>query len=309
MTTYRPELSSTQDGVVALNGGGAFFFNQANASSGYGSGALVAIASEGGQVRQYMIPTKDYIQSVAIGPDGTMWATTILDDSSARLNLAWHSAIVRLTEKRLITAFRIPARLGYASALVVAPDGAFWFALPDAHAVGKSTQRGKITVTVLPRTIKPDILALDSYGYLYVTQSGQRTIFRLSPDGNTRTLTSAAEIGSLAAGPHNEVWFTETGSNRVARVTQSGKIEEVDVGPVVVSDAIAISNDSVWFATRGSIGRLSLRDRTSRIIPLPDRRTFPQALAVSRSGIIWVAEEFSDWRCMGECGGMARIVP
>jgi streptogramin lyase len=113
-----------------------------------------------------------------------------------------------------------------------------------------------------------------SNGNLYVAERRRRTIIRLSPNGEVRTLMSRSKIGSLAAGPAGQVWFTEPDSNRIARITPSGRIEEFAVGAdTVVSDPIAVSSDSVWFA------------------------------------VVWIAESIPDGRCVSPCGGVALLVP
>ncbi len=308
VTTLRPEFTGAPDGVVALQDGGAFYFDGGNSSSSDGTGVLAGTATRADELREYLIPTKGEIQSVAIGPDGTLWATTILD------NPTWppveHGTIVRITGNVMTTAFSIPKHLGYASALVAAPDGTFWFALADAHAVGHATRRGDTRVTILPRPIKPDTLALATNGNLYVAERGRPIIVRLSPQGKVLTLTSHHNVGALAAGPANEVWFTEEHSNRLGRITPSARIEEVETGSYMDTSApIAVSNDSVWFAAADGVGRLSLRDRTSVAISLPNRPRSITSLAVSKTGVIWLTEALSDGRCVAECGAIVRITP
>jgi hypothetical protein len=307
LTTYRPRYSGAPDGVVALNGGGAFYFERGNSSSSEGGEVRAGIVTDGDQLREYGIPTKDEFESVAVGPAGTLWATTILGSPS--WPPIWHSAIVRLTGNRMTTAFRIPDSLGYSPALVVAPDGGFWFALPDVHAVGYKAQRGKLSVIVLPTAIKPNTIALNSSGNLYAAESGQRTIFRVSPDRTIHLLTSPSRVGALAAGRSDQVWFTEPGTNRIAHIMRANQIEEVAVGSYVVLDAIAIGSDSVWFAVQGGVGRFSLSKRKSGIINLPDRDSWPISLAIANTGTVWIAEHISDGRCLSPCGGVAQIVP
>jgi virginiamycin B lyase len=308
VTMLRPEFTGTPDGVVALEDGGAFYFDGGNSSSSDGSGVLAGTATVADGLREYLIPTKDEIRSVAIGPDGTLWATTILRDPT--WPPVWHGTIVRINGTVMTTAFSIPKRLGYASALVVAPDRTLWFALPDAHAVGHATRRGNIRVTILPRPIKPDTLALTTNGNLYVAERGRPIIVRLSPQGQALTLTSHYNVGALAAGRANEVWFTEEHSNRLGRIAPSARIEEFETGSYMGMRApLAVGDDSVWFAAGDGVGRLFLRDRTSVAIALPQRARPTTSLAVSKAGDVWTAEVLSDGRCVAECGAIVRIVP
>jgi streptogramin lyase len=148
----------TPEGIVALNGGGAFYFQRGNLTSGDGSAVLGGIATDAGELREYGIPTHDEIESVAVGPRGTLWASTILD--SKGWPPVWHGAIVRIAGTQMTAVFRIPNALGYSPALVIAPHGDIWFALPDAHAVGNVTDRGKLQVKALSKALKPNALAL-----------------------------------------------------------------------------------------------------------------------------------------------------
>ena len=306
LTTYRPQYIGIPGGVVPINGGGAFFFAYGTSSSRDGSEVRAGIVTGEDRFREFGIPTRDSIESVTAGSDGTVWATTVLDST------AWppvlHGALVRFNGTRLDTVFRIPDRLGYAPALAVAPNGV-WLALPDAHAVGFKPTHGPLSVTVLPIGLKPNLIAIDASGDAYAAQSERRTIVRISPKREVRTLTSSSGVGALAAGRTGDVWFSEPQSNRLAHITRANRIEEITVPGYVMSDAIAISRDSVWFAVFGGVGRLSLRDRTFAFVSLPDRGSWPKALAVDGSGIVWVAEDIPDGRCYSGCGGVARIAP
>jgi virginiamycin B lyase len=310
VTTYRTEITGEPYGVVLI-GNGAFYYDHGTSSSSDGIGVDAGTVSGDGRLREYLIQTRDEFESVAIAADGTLWAASILDNSA--WPPVWHSAIERLSAKRSTVSFRIPRRLGYAQKLLRGPDGAWWFALPDAHAIGRLTREGKFSITMLPKSLKPDDIAFDSNGMLYATETFDRgDVARIPPEGRVvmfHTLSPDARVGSLA-GSGDGVWFTEEPSNRVGHITHAGHVEEFTIGrDIRVLDAIAVGKDSVWFAAQDGVGRLSLQTHAVTFIPLPDRNSTPNALAVSRNGDIWLTESISDPRCFAECGGIARIVP
>jgi streptogramin lyase len=161
--------------------------------------------------------------------------------------------------------------------------------------------------------LKPDDIAFDPNGTLYAAETLTRgDVARISPDGRVvmfHTLSPDARVGSLA-GSGDGVWFTEEPSNRVGHITRAGHVEEFPIGRNIrVLDAIAVGEDTVWFAAQNGVGRLSLQTHASSFIPLPDRNSAPNALAVSRTGDVWLTESISDPRCFAECGGIARIIP
>lgn len=65
----------------------------------------------------------------------------------------------------------------------------------------------------------------------------------------------------IAAGPDGNVWFTETGSNRVGRITPSGVITEFALsgGALNPVGIVAGSDDRLWFCayTSGQIGAIT----------------------------------------------------
>jgi hypothetical protein len=82
------------------------------------------------------------------------------------------------------------------------------------------------------------------------------------------------------------------------------------MGPqVTVLGAIAVDRHAAWFAVKGGIGRLSLRDWSRSVISLPDADGFPSSLAIGKDGRIWFTEAQSDIRCLSECGAVAVIAP
>lgn len=306
LTTYRPDEEMTPRGLVLLNDG-AFYYQAGNSSyAGVGAGFV----SDDGKLRQRDIRTRNEFESVARGSDGTLWATSILDNPKSFS--IWYGAIERIGPGYSRVVLLIPHRFGYAKQLLLGPDGAWWFALPDARTIGRFSHGHFSTIGQLGM-MKPDEIVFDSHGVLYAAELGGSQIAKILPDGKAvwfSLLAADGRIGELASGTDGDVWFTERSANRVGRVTSAGRVEDFSAGSgVVVLDALAVSRDSVWFALYAGIGRLSLKTHALSVIRLPDQHSEPNALAISQSGDVWFTESISDWRCTSECAGIARLVP
>jgi virginiamycin B lyase len=303
LTMYLPEFAMAPEGVVPLKDG-VFYYEHA-------MGPRAGFVSDAGALRAQDVRTKDQFESVALGADGTLWATSILDDHSRTQE--WHGAIERIGPVGSRIVFRIPDRLGYAKQLLLGPDAAWWFALPDAQSVGRLSHDGHFTTVAHFGSMKPDQIAFDSTGTLYATERYGNRVAKVLPGGKVVAFlvpTRGGQVGALAGGANRDIWFTERAANRIGHITSTGSVEDFTTGPgVVVLDALAVSRDSVWFAVKDGIGRLSLRTHARTVIPLPYEVSWPNALAISRTGTVWFTESISNGRCMSECGGIGRIVP
>lgn len=310
VTTYRPSDTGVPHGVVPA-GSGAFYYDEGNAASADGRGVVAGLASSNGSLHEYLIKTDNQFESVASATDGTLWATSTLDGSAGLPVL--DSGIELLTATRSMIAFRIPPRFGSAKKLLFGPDGSLWFALPDAHGVGRLTRQMKFSMAVTFKSLEPTDIAFDKNGLLYVafatSIAAGGDIARISHDRSIVMLRTFSPVDAIA-GSADGVWFTENSSNRIGHITRTGRVEQFSPGRGVrVLEAIVVGKDSVWFAAHDGIGRLSLITHAITLVPLPDRDSIPNALAVSQTGDVWLTEEIRDPRCFSECGGVARIVP
>jgi virginiamycin B lyase len=86
---------------------------------------------------------------------------------------------------------------------------------------------------------------------------------RITPDGTISVIPLPSGVVTdygIAASPDGNVWFTETGINKIGCLTPAGKVTEYPI-PTEGSDprAIAVAADgSIWFTERwgGKIGRI-----------------------------------------------------
>ena len=99
---------------------------------------------------------------------------------------------------------------------------------------------------------------------------------------------------AIVAGPDGALWFTQTGANKIGRMTTDGVLTDEWTIPTPNStvDGIAIGPDgSVWFAevTGNKIGRLK-PDRTFVEYPVPTFDSRPTEVAMGPDGNVWFTE-------------------
>jgi gluconolactonase len=109
-------------------------------------------------------------------------------------------------------------QLGFPEAPVLLPDGGFLFVEMDP-AKGwtiRFSKDGK-TRTVIARTGRPNGLARDRDGNIWVAETAMRALLRMSLDGKHETVASGCEgapflfLNDLAFGPTGDVYLTDSG--------------------------------------------------------------------------------------------------
>ena len=140
------------------------------------------------------------------------------------------------------------------SMLTVGPDGALWFTLNQAHAIGRLELGGAITIRPVPTA-------------------------------------GAGPVGIAAT--HDAVWFTEILAGQIGRIPVDGTIEELplpdkEARPHAVIEAQA---DGVWVSLWGSgqVAHISDEGEIAEL-PLPPASE-PHGLAIGPDGALWVALE------------------
>jgi streptogramin lyase len=246
-----------------------------------------------------LAPTELHAGPIVAGPDGNLWlGVTRLVGSEVTGAPRFEGHIDRTTTDGDVT--ELPGTPGV-SALAAGPDGNVWYL--SSGEVGYVSPGGQLTRFSLPQPFGGGGLALGSDGNMWTAErndSAGDTIVRISPTGElTRFPLPQREVGpaAITAGPDGALWFTETFSPRIGRITTSGRITEFPV-PSPVDGITAGPDGNVWLAA-GLIGRLT---------PKGDLKTYglggkQQAwgpIAAGPDGRIW----FSDGP-----GSIGRISP
>ncbi len=199
-------------------------------------------------ITAYPLPGTNIVaSSITTGPDGNLW---FLEASSAT------SKVGRITTDGVLKEFPIPDGFYYAPShrLTTGPDGALWFT-GIRNAIGRITTDGAVSVFPLPNHdgnggaitggTASDI-AVGPDGNLWFTEGDANLIGRITPTGvvsefaipssakvgvpgipeNPPTYITSSEPTGIAAGSDGNLWFTESATNKIGRITPTGVISE-----------------------------------------------------------------------------------
>ena len=149
--------------------------------------------------------------------------------------------------------------------IVAGPDGNLWFTSPGADRVGRLTPGGAVTLFALPTS--KSLPSVSPPGRTATSGSPRRrptaSAASLRPGLVTEFVLpdEASPIG-ITAGPGGALWFTESGLNRIGRLTTAGVLSHFDLpggsdgGP---SGIAAGADGNLWYTDLGlnAIGRLT----------------------------------------------------
>ncbi len=190
-------------------------------------GGKIGRLTTGGTVTEFATPTRtsnpmgvpgqgSNPYDITAGPDGALWFTESMADQ-----------IGRITTAGLVTEFPLPDRNrvhGSPDGITAGPDGAIWFTEGLAGTVGRLDPQTKAFKQFpAPTAAGPVGLAhiIAAGGALWFTDVGQ--IGRLTTDGRMTMYaapnSNTAGGEALAAGPGGTIWFTESRSNAIGRIT------------------------------------------------------------------------------------------
>lgn len=112
------------------------------------------------------------------------------------------------------------------------------------------------------------------------------TEFQLPPTGN-------ANPARIAAGPDGAMWFTESNSNKIGRITTKGKITEYPI-PTASATPQGITegpDGNLWFieASGKKVGRIT-PSGTITEFPIPNDSTQPEEITLGKDGNLWFSD-------------------
>jgi streptogramin lyase len=98
---------------------------------------------------------------------------------------------------------------------------------------------------------------------------------------------------SIVVGPDKNLWFTETGGEKIGRLTTSGVITQFPIAGAVQLVGIASGSDgNIWFTAQktGKIGHISTSGTNVTQIALPSG-SFPQGITAGADGNPWFVDQ------------------
>jgi virginiamycin B lyase len=204
-------------------------------------------------------------QQITVGRDNDLWFRV----AGAQLGHMSRNG-------RQITLVSIPSS---GSGIARGSDGNIWFG--TAAGIGRLAHSGAVAEFALPDIGSPQDVVAGPDGNLWAL--GFDHVARITTAGAVTSFpipTPLFSSGHLAAGPDDNVWFTNAGAALLARVTPGGVITEFPVGPGGSLFGIAGDHDqAIWFTRQGgepgqnSIGRITTSGHVSTVLQLPDSTT------------------------------------
>jgi streptogramin lyase/putative cell wall-binding protein len=178
--------------------------------------------------------------AIVAGPDGNLWFTGV--NGVGRINPATGAIHIFSTG---------PAPYDAPTFLTVGPDKNLWFTLIFAHAVGRITPAG--VVTIFTAGISGDTVAITSGadGNLWFTESTYGgSIGRITPAGVVTEFPAPLATGALSivAAPDGNVWYDGYGSRNIGRVTPAGVVTAFPT-PTEGGGQLTVGPDGALWAT------------------------------------------------------------
>jgi virginiamycin B lyase len=200
---------------------------------------------------------------ILTGPDGNLW---VLNSGSRGAS----TITVIAPDLTIKGNYTIPTSNASASAITVGPDGNLWFVEEAASKIGKVTPAGDITEYPIPNT-------LEDVGFA----SGPLEV--------------SATPTSLVTGPDGAIWFTESSTHSIGRITTDGVLSRVST-PGLQPGSITVGPDhAIWFTDTSyhdSIDRLNA-DGSVTTFALPSTFAMPTSLTAGPDGALWFVESFN----------------
>ena len=208
-------------------------------------------------------------------------------------------------EKITITEFSVSSA---PTDITSGPDGNIWFALFDAHKIGKITpSAGGITEYLIPSSNSGPYGITDGPdGNLWYTKLfGGYIIGRITPGGTITEFGDPGTVGTYAVfkvtnGPDGNLWFTLFGKglNHVGRITPSGTITDFPIPlrdpNIMPADITAGSDGNLWYAREPHwIGRITPSGIVTEFA-VPTHEAYPRGIASGPDGNLWFTEYFGN---------------
>lgn len=172
-------------------------------------------------------------------------------------------------------------QLKFPEAPVLLPDGGFLFVEmdPAKGCITRFSADGR-SRSVVARTGRPNGLALDRNGYIWVAETAMRALLKMSLDGKFEVIANACDgetflfLNDLALAPDGDIYLTDSGI----------AIEEIAPGGQLNPDYRKLRYD----------GRVFRIDPKTRAVERVDRGLqFTNGIAFGPDGNLYVAETLS----------------
>ena len=225
-------------------------------------------------------------------------------------NQAWFigagsNSIGKITSDGTVTKFTIPESNANPQSLAIDNTGMIWF-VTETHKLGSMTQAGVFGTMhgTFPYTYNRDVAYYS--GSIYIAEgsdTGTNYITEYKISANTMNphgiTTKSCSVSTLTIDVSGNVWFTESASSKLGRMTQAYAFEEWDT-PSTPSQAIGITvdnNGDIWFGEYGNdkIVKFTTSTELFKEHAIPTSGARPVGITTNAvTGDIWFTEEVAN---------------
>ena len=139
---------------------------------------------------------------------------------------------------------------GTPSMITAGPDGALWFTLNGANAIGRLEPSGRVTLRELPtRNAGPVGITATHDDTVWFTAILADKIGRIPMDDAIQELDLPGKPHAVVADPTGGVWVSLWGTDQVARVSADGEVTTIDLPAGSEPHGMAVARDgALWVA-------------------------------------------------------------
>lgn len=196
---------------------------------------------------------------------------------------------------RGFTDYRMEHSRDIPTAVAVGPDGAVWFTIDFADAIGVLRHDRIHRIPKGRENFEPLGLAVDRHGSAWYTDGPSRLISRMSPDGVVASFalsTPVAKLARLAAAPDGAVWFAEESTYSFTRLKNGTFTRHAVSSPGIAPFGVAVDASGTVWGTLPRANRLVRISASGEIAELdpPTRAAQLGDVAVAPDGAVWFLE-------------------
>jgi streptogramin lyase len=234
-------------------------------------------------------------EKIVTGPDGNLWFT---EGQST-------SKIAKMTPQGTITQYSTGTGAEGVEAIAAGPDGNIWFSSSHSEKLMTMSPSGTVTAKLssggcgefLPECSLRSI-ASGPNGAMWAVNLAEDHVWKFtSTESKLYALPAGSKPGSIAEGADGNMWFTEWGTSKIAKITPTGTITEYALPAGSKPSLMTKGADgNVWFTLGASPTEKIAKMTTTGVIseyPLPASAN-PRALTAGSDGSIWYADTLTN---------------
>ncbi len=297
--------------------------------SDWGNGKIRTVDLEGNVTTFASAPT--ILGGLAVATDGKLYA--VGGDQVWRVTAAGATAIAgSTTESGGKDGSGLNARFSSPSGVATDPNGGLFVADAGSHTIRHVTPAVMVStiagvgfgsvdaVGAAARFNRPEELALDSQGNLFVADKGNNTVRRISPDGAVSTYAGRAGVPGWNNGPlgtgtlfwpsavavdkFGNVYVTENVGSRIRKITPAGLMSTFTQSGPDQPDGIVYSPEGFFYVVERAGGNRVYKISASGSVSVfagsvqgyvdaqgtQAQFKFPQGVALDNEGNVYVAD-------------------